>query len=724
MNNAMRPKLRKQIHPEVLRILDQHDPDNSVPQLHEENYGDDGAPLWNGPSQAFYESLLGNTDDLTAFIDLLRADFPSFCACEIKIEAKRVGRIVPFFFNRGQVKFWELIVARLMAALVLFIVILKARQFGISTFVIAWVYWHVWRLQDQTGVLVGDSEELIKEFVDRISRIHDELPDLDFFKPELRQKTSRARVPKKQLEYVDRRTKILTMVDKQVKVGLVGKHFLLSEFAKYGAGDAIIEDLLPMLPARGSTARLQCSLFVESTPRGRGPFKVMWDQAKAGDSEFVAFFLPWFVLEDEYSVDPPPDWEPEPWFREFWTRCTHERQKYEGLPVTKAQMYWYWCELADMDFDQDKMDRQYPTDDETCFLLGNESVFRRQLRFVKQCVQDAERKMPAMWRLRNVKIPKLRRGYPAAWRGELKRLDVNDPRHEVTPPNPYSNAPPPRFRPVFFPMLDSDGKTVPGNKGRLWTWAPPLPDHLYVAGIDPSGGVGENDSVVWVLDIVEGVQVAEFVDPHCGPEELADIAVTIGYWYNEALLYPEINSIGSVTMKRCRIVWRYRRVGLEEKWDEVGLKKGKFGYYMNSDAKRVLVLNLRWMIAQGYLRISSDRMLSQMSTFEKNLGEDGEESYGCEPPNKDDTVIAGGLACMVIRQSPKYIGYVRPRAPLPSPSALGMNDTVDVDEAAAAVMSDDDPRAQVTARLPKVLQDLLNADRRRAIPSDPFEPVH
>lgn len=721
MNNAVRPKLRKQLHPEVIEILERHDPDNHIPHLHEPNYDELGAPLWNGPSEQFYVSLLGNQDDLDRFIGLLRADFPSFCGCEVKIRAKRIGRIVPFFFNRGQVKFWELIVARLMAMLVLFIVVLKARQFGISTFVLAWIYWHVWRLSDEAGVAVGDSEELIKEFVDRISVIHDELPDIDFFKPELRQKTSRARVPKKQLEYVDRRTKIMTFVADKVKVGLVGKHFLLSEFAKYRTGDALIEDLEPMLPAIGSPARLQCSLFIESTPRGRGAFHELWKQAKAGDSEYAAFFLPWFVLEDEYSVEPPDDWKPEPWFAEFWRRCTHERRKYEGLEVTRAQIYWYWLELQNKDFDQDKMDRQYPTDDETCFLLGNESVFRRQLRFVKECVQDAERRMPAMWRLRNVKIPKLRRGYPSAWRGELKRLDPNDPRHEVTPPNPYSNAPPPRFRPIFFPMMDETGKVDPKNKGRLWTWAPPLPGHIYVAGIDASGGVGGNDSVVWVLDIVEGIQVAEFVDPDCGPEELADVAVTIGYWYNEAVLYPEVNSIGSVTMKRARIVWRYRRIGLEEKWDEVGLKKNKFGYYMTPEAKRILVLNLRWMIAQRYLRIASDRMLSQMSTFEKVIGDDGEETYGCEAPDKDDTVIAGGLACIVIRQSPKYIGYVKPRAPLPSPSALGMNDTADAEAVAFGEAVDEDPQKQIAAKLPKVLQDLLNSDRRRVMPADPFE---
>lgn len=710
-------------------MLERYDPENLLPQLDEPNFSDEGAPLWNGPTRDFWPRLLAHPEDSQRFVAILRTDFPTFAAVLVRIYAKRLGRIVPFFFNRGQVRFWQLIQSRLEALLSLFIVILKARQFGISTFVIAWDYWHTWRLEDEAAVLVADSDVLVKEFISRVAVIHDELPDLPWFKPQLRQKSRKSRVPKDQLEYVDRRTKIVTMVDKNVKVGIVGKHFLLSELAKYANPEGLIEDLLPMLPPRGTAARLQCSLFIESTPRGKNFFHQLWQQAKARESEWIDFFLPWFVLEDEYSLEPPEGWKPDASTRDFWKRCNHERMKLEGLPVTIAQIYWYECELADADFDQDKMDRQYPTDDETCFLLGNDSVFRRQLRYMKKCVQDAERNLEKMWAMRDVTLPKRQRGQPplTCWRGEVIRLDPQDKTRIVPVPDPYTREPPQKFIPVFMPMLDRDGKKVTGpnaNKGRLSVWRPPLPGHVYVAGIDASGGVGADRAVISVLDVCCGEQAAEFIDDECGPEYLADEACAIGYWFNTALLNPEVNSVGSVTMKRLITVWRYPKMAHEEKWDEPALKKNKFGVYMNDDMKRLVVMNLRYMFDEQYLRIASDGLLSECSTFEKSYNQNGDEKYGCEPPNHDDRIDAIGLACLAVRQSPRLIGYVKARAPIPAADMLGLNEASDAGrEPPTLTLQPDDPRRGVREALPQALRDILNGVEQTEMVADPFEPI-
>lgn len=730
MNNAVRPKLRKQIHDDVLTLLERHDPQNPIPAVDEPNYSEEGAPLWNGPSPFFWDSLLKSPDDLALFVAIMRSDFPSFCAVLVRIQAKRLGRIVPFFFNRGQVLFWELIASLLARSLMLMVAILKARQFGISTFVIVWDYWHTWRLEDEAAVLVADSDTLVQEFLARIGVIHDELPDLEYFKPELRQKSKRSRVPKKHLEYVDRRTRITTMIDTQVKVGIVGKHFLLSELAKYAKPEQLIEDLMPMLPPRGTAARLQCSLFVESTPRGKNYFYDLWQQAKARESEWVDFFLPWFILEDEYSVEPPAGWKPDKDLREFWTRCNHERMKREGLPVTIAQIYWYACELADADFDQDKMDRQYPTDDETCFLIGNDSVFRRQIRFAKQSVQDAEAEVVKNWALRAVDLSPpagaARTRPVTVWRGALRRIDPNDPGEIVPVPDPFANKAPQKFTPLFLPMNDRYGKKITGpnaNKGPLSVWCPPLPKHVYVIGGDPSGGVGADNAAAFVLDVCCGRQVAEFADKDCGPEYFADELCALGYWYNTALINPEIVGIGSVTLKRLLVAWRYPRMAHEEKWDEPGVKKNKYGVYMNDMMKQQIVMNLKYFLEEGYLHIASDPLLSELSTFEQWLNEKGVEQFGAEPPAKDDRVIAAGLACLAVRQSPKLIGYVKARNPLPTAADLGLNEVPGAVEVPTSSLHQDDPRRSVIDRLPQSLRDILNGMEPSEMVADPFEPI-
>ena len=183
--------------------------------------------------------------------------------------------------------------------------------------------------------------------------------------------------------------------------------------------------------------------------------------------------------------------------------------------------------------------------------------------------------------------------------------------------------------------------------------------------MDAAAGTYAGDySAAEVLDTTEGRQVAELHYKRA-PEEFTDDCVALGWWYNCALLYPEINSIGVVCMKRARQVWFYPRVGLQEKWDEVGVKANKYGMYTTDEQKTIMISFFKHIVSSGYLAIASDGLLREMSIFIETAAGD----YRADGSGHDDRVMAMALALAVVRQSPKLLGgFTAKTQPLANPN--------------------------------------------------------
>lgn len=646
MNIGAKPLVRQQIRPDALAIIDAIEP---IP----EGYDESGDPLWRGISLDAWQLLASRPDTLVALVTICQTHFPTACAVLLKLRSRRSGAVIPLIYNRAQLLVWNNIVRMLLAGATLFIAILKARQLGLSTFVVAWEWWNLWRLRDSEVLMVGNKDKLVMAFVDTLRRFHEELPPIDgIIRPSLRDTSKQnARVPKRELYYRDRRTKAITMLHSAVDTrGLTAPNQHFSEFAFYENAEEILLTLMPMLPPIGSPARKRASIFIETTPNGKNYFYTFWKLAKSGESDWQAIFIPWTVAEDEYSVEPPATWRLTREQEALRKQLSHERKKIDGREVTKAQMYWRDLEMANQGWNEDKFDTEYPSDDESCFLLRSHSMFKEHMRYLQRTVQDAEQRVSDEFAKRRIAIK------PGTnfVRGELKF----DPG-----PGPFDKWKPKRFMPEFQSKAD----------GRLTVWSPPQIAHAYCIGIDSGEGLKQDASVGWVLDVSEGRQVAEWHSAHTELEPFADQMVALGYWYNSATCYPEVNSIGRSVMKRMKRVWLYPRIGLEERWDEVGLKPNKYGMYMNEDLKEEMVLKILWFVRERYIAIASNRTLSEISTFEEDDGH-----YEAAKGNHDDCVIAMGLACMVVHQTPKlYVSMTKKRHEVDVPSAydLGLSKT-------------------------------------------------
>lgn len=691
MNNAKRPKVRDQIAPRALEIVERYYPVA-------EGYDANGAPIYRGIPEEAWGHIARDRDFMELYA-ILQEDYPTFAALVQKIWAKRVGHLLPFIFNRTQRLAWNAIVARIVGKLAMFIVFFKARQMGISTLVNGWCHWHIWRLHDIEATLVAHEKPLVYSFVDRLRIFHEELPKVRALQRTLRMPGKNARVPRDEMYYTETRSKITTVVAKNAEArGRSAPHYHLAEYAFYDNASDLLGAIMPQLPAAGTPARLSCSIIVESTPNGKNDFYELWQQACDENSEWDARFFPWFVQEDEYSLEPPADWKVPKALREWGDRMAFERKAIDGEDaISDAQLYWYTVTLeSECGGNQDQMDREYPSDPETAFLLRSRSIFRDDMRYLQSTVNQAAQDCPKEWQKRAVPFE------GSVARGKLEY---------VVPDNPFGR------KQARLSELRLKPKFVFDLRGSLRVWSPPQPDHHYVIGMDTAAGTYAGDySCAMVLDVTEGRQIAE-LHYKAAPEEFTDDCVALGWWYNCALLYPEINSIGVVCMKRARQVWFYPRVGLQEKWDETGVKQNKYGMYTTDEQKMIMISFFKHVVQSGYLAISSEGLLKEMSIFVETAG----GNYEADGAGHDDRVMAMALALAVVRQSPKLLGgFTAKTNPLinPNQATSMIYDAPVITNTPPLHATGNEVKANV--RLPEEVRAVLEGTHILAVPANPI----
>ena len=636
--------------------------------------------LWN-------ELADGNNDVVPDLVNLFRTDFPSFCALLLKVRPKGGGFTAPFLFNQIQRRLWREMVKCVENGEPLWFVLLKFRQAGMSTFWCAWLFWQMWRQRDIQTMVVAHQLPTAETMIETMRVFYDEMPEL--FRPDLREGNHGASIPRGEVYFADRRAWCLIHLAKNVDPrGQQVTHVLETEFAMYPNPDELNGALLPQLPPFGSPAQLRSSFVIESTPKGQNEFYDMYWDAKNGDlKQFKALFFPWFLFDEQYSAEPPSSWRMTAEDKKEMQKLSRIRMtEYPpedggGIPVTRAQMYWRAETIASQyRGNLDRFDQEYPSDDTTCFLLASKSVFRPYTRYLDACVHDANERAQNIWA--GVRID----GKPVQTKGaaRVRLLPKIENRNHWTP------------------ISDVGFEVHPHGKWQVWE--PPVDGHKYVVGADPSMGLEDGDaSVASVIDVTAARQVAEFVD-HMSPERFALEIAAGAYWYNQALLVPEINSLGYVVLKRLIANITYPNLYKWPKFDEVNKYTHKRGFETNSRTKQLMVSSMINYCEEELIDIASKELLAEMSTFEQK-----ETSYGFEfnaqKGRHDDRVMAYGLAIMGVDQTPILTTELQ-RAARRLPTARDLHlasNTMDI------------PRA---TDLPKQIENLINI--KHHIPWNPM----
>lgn len=571
-------------------------------------------------------------DNLKKIALHLIEDFPSFCALVLKIKPKGGGYTSPFLFNQVQRRIWREIVILLQAGQPVWLVILKFRQAGMSTFWCAWLFWQIWRQTDVQAMTIAHQKQTAETMIETMKVFYDEMPEV--FRPDLRDGNHGSSIPRGEVYFANLRSwcTIHLSSNKDPRGGQPS-HVHETEYSSFDDPVALNAALRPALPTFGSEARSRSSFVIESTPKGANDFRDLCVRASKGIGPYRYVFFPFFLFDEQYSAVAPLEFRLSAEEKIEQKRLTKLRMAWPvedggGVPVTRDQMYWRRNTIdGDFEGDEDMFKQEMPSDDVTCWLLGSKSVFKDFTQYLLDNIEDA--KQIAIQKWSDCAIG----GKAVETKGPVRLRLVTDIDNSKS----------------FTPISKVSFEIHP--HGEWLVWEPPVPGHKYSAGGDPALGLNDSDpSVICVLDVTTGRQVAEFCG-QMGPEKFAVEMAAAGYWYNQALLVPEINSIGYVLLKRLISNIMYPNLFRWPKWDEVNRYTHKRGWETNTRTKQLAVSTMTTYLDNGLVAIASKELLDEMSTFE---AEDNGDywSFEAQKGQHDDRVMAFGLALAGVEQTP------------------------------------------------------------------------
>ena len=180
--------------------------------------------------------------------------------------------------------------------------------------------------------------------------------------------------------------------------------------------------------------------------------------------------------------------------------------------------------------------------------------------------------------------------------------------------------------------------------GKLKIWEKPQTDAIYVMGVDPAKGTGENYSTVQILKFksinpVELEQVAVFRDNLTDIYEFSEIVNRLSIYYKNAYIMVENNGEGSSVVQR--LWWEFENENLINQ----GSKASKLGIRANKTTKTKAVLLMKKLIEDRSLRLYDNDTTEELGSFI----EEGGKFFGKDKP--DDLVSALYWACFFLEMN-------------------------------------------------------------------------
>lgn len=244
------------------------------------------------------------------------------------------------------------------------LIVLKARQPGVSTFCCGIVTATAWSIPHSTSMILTHLDESSEKMLAKCAFGVDNLP-VEIKPVEKRRKTDLIKFD--YIQCSDGRVKlnseiqVATASGKELWRGMTIRVAHCSEFARFPYPARTLGGLIQAVP------KIPESLVViESTAQGEGDvFHSEWLRAESGESDFVPIFIPWWRLPDATMVVPPN-------FR----LTPEERALKKKYNLTDPQLSWYRYVLrTECQGDKDLFDQEFPGSPQMAFLTSGRPSF-------------------------------------------------------------------------------------------------------------------------------------------------------------------------------------------------------------------------------------------------------------------------------------------------------------------------------------------------------------
>ena len=402
----------------------------------------------------------------------------------LKIQTKD-GQLVTLKLNTAQNRLYDLFADAYDRDVPFKVIVLKARQLGISTVTEAIMSSLCMTNHFRNALIVAHASDSSTHIYNMAKRYYENLPK--GLKPMQKYSNAKelrfenpAKDPPEELKGLRSSIRVATAGQGGVGRSQTFNYMHLSELAFWEEQDGQtvadqLTGLLQTLPQHGFSM-----LVIESTANGYNYFKNLWDQAVAGESDYIPLFIPWFEME-EYRL---------PYHGEDLTE--EEIALKAKFDLDNDQIMWRRYAIRNLcGNDLDKFRQEYPSTPEEAFIMTGSPVFDLQ---------------KVMARLEGVADP------------------------------------------VYIGSFSEMGNFYEDSRGYTKIWETPLPGHTYAIGAD-TAGEGSDYFVAYVLDKTQGgKQVAQYRS-NSDEQMFVKQIYWLGHYYNYAMIGSETNFSSYPVMK-------------------------------------------------------------------------------------------------------------------------------------------------------------------------------
>lgn len=308
-------------------------------------------------------------DQLKKIRHRLAIDFPLYAKTALKIRTK-VGQIAPLKLNAAQTILHDAVTDQIANEGKVRVIILKARQQGLSTYTGGYLYWSVSQAKAQKAMVVTHHSDSTRALFDMTKRYHENCPQI--LKPHTKYSSRR----EMNFDVLDSSFIVSTAGGEAIGRGETLTHVHASELAFWQKSTALDNwnGLTQAVPNAPGTA-----IFVESTANGiTGVFYDLWKGAVEGTNGYVPVFIPWFT-DPDYREKVPDHFE----------RTPEEENLVDEYDLDDEQLMFRRRKIAQNGIDLFR--QEYPAEADEAFLTTGRPVFnpeqlqkrlkdRRQLR--------------------------------------------------------------------------------------------------------------------------------------------------------------------------------------------------------------------------------------------------------------------------------------------------------------------------------------------------------
>lgn len=283
----------------------------------------------------------------------LYEDFRFYAKHALKIRTKE-GEVKAFHLNVAQEQLLDAVQKQIESEGKVRVVILKARQMGLSTLVGGWLYWYISQHTAQKGLVVTHHADSTRALFDMTKRYFDLTPEI--LKPHSKY-SSRKEL---QFDVLDSSYVVATAGGDGIARGETFTQAHLSELAFWPNSTAKdnLNAILQAIPNTKGTA-----VFIESTANGvSGSFYEMWKGAVEGTNGYIPVFLPWFI-QPEYREPVPKKFK----------RTPDEEDLVKKFGLDDEQLFWRRRKVAQNGLEL--FQQEYPSTADEAFLTSGRPVF-------------------------------------------------------------------------------------------------------------------------------------------------------------------------------------------------------------------------------------------------------------------------------------------------------------------------------------------------------------